>query len=164
MGDKCEAVSSVDGHYHRATVASVNTLMHTITVRFDDSSETEPSEVAMDYVRAVGSSAAHIPKVPDSKRLVKGPSADSVAAAKLAKRAKSTKKKEKAAAAEKVREQVKDKWQQFNKKSSKGKKSIFATPEGASGRVGVGTCGIGGRMTETDERNVSWRNSLPKGE
>jgi len=29
------------------------------------------------------------------------------------------------------------------------KKSIFATPDAANGRVGIGTCGIGGRpMTD----------------
>ena len=33
------------------------------------------------------------------------------------------------------------------------KKSIFKTPENAKGRVGVGTCGVGGRdVTEFDER------------
>ncbi|XP_018026684.1 survival of motor neuron-related-splicing factor 30 [Hyalella azteca] len=50
-------------------------------------------------------------------------------------------------------EEDKQKWQQFTTKSKKlkgvTKKSIFATPETASGRVGIGTCGISGRpMTD----------------
>jgi survival of motor neuron-related-splicing factor 30 len=54
---------------------------------------------------------------------------------------------------EEVRETEKNKWLSFSSKVStkKGvvKKSIFASPENASGRVGVGTCGIGGKpMTE----------------
>ncbi|KAK2705369.1 survival of motor neuron-related-splicing factor 30-like [Artemia franciscana] len=54
-----------------------------------------------------------------------------------------------------AREKEKSKWQSFATKASsklkKGvtKRSIFATPEAADGRVGVGTCGIGGKpMTE----------------
>lgn len=36
-----------------------------------------------------------------------------------------------------------------NKKGGIVKKSIFATPDGPGGRVGVGTCGISGRpMTD----------------
>ena len=33
------------------------------------------------------------------------------------------------------------------------KKSIFKTPENAKGRVGIGTCGVGGKdVTEFDTR------------
>lgn len=46
------------------------------------------------------------------------------------------------------------------------KKSIFATPESTSGRVGVGTCGVGGRpMTEYQmkmEKLKKTITSLPK--
>merc|ERR1712192_98055 len=54
---------------------------------------------------------------------------------------------------EEEREKEKMKWSSFSAKAfgKKGfvKKSIFKTPETADGKVGVGTCGIGGKeMTE----------------
>lgn len=56
---------------------------------------------------------------------------------------------------EEERESEKKKWLAFSTKASKGKKSgikgksIFASPENANGRVGIGTCGISGKpMTE----------------
>ena len=49
---------------------------------------------------------------------------------------------------EQERETEKNKWQNFSNKAfgKKGfvKKSIFKTPENASGRVGIGTCGVSG--------------------
>jgi len=68
---------------------------------------------------------------------------------------KNIKKKERLKELEEEREKDKMKWQSFNNKAYqkhlKGatKKSIFASPDSASGRVGVGTCGVGGKpMTE----------------
>ncbi|KAI1286805.1 Survival of motor neuron-related-splicing factor 30 [Halotydeus destructor] len=59
---------------------------------------------------------------------------------------------------EEEREKDKNKWQQFNQFNKKGKKkgltttagsnkrvSIFASPDGVDGRVGIGTCGISGK-------------------
>nr|CAH8876404.1 unnamed protein product [Trichobilharzia regenti] len=45
-------------------------------------------------------------------------------------------------------EKEKNRWLNFSKKmikTGKTKKSIFASPEALDGRVGVGTCGIGGK-------------------
>lgn len=68
---------------------------------------------------------------------------------------KQLKKQQRLKGLEEEREKEKHKWQQFNYKANnkhlKGavKKSIFASPESVSGRVGVGTCGLGGKpMTE----------------
>ena len=61
---------------------------------------------------------------------------------------KKEKKKERFQKMETEREQEKTKWQNFSSKAfgKKGfvKKSIFKTPENATGRVGIGTCGVGG--------------------
>ena len=61
---------------------------------------------------------------------------------------KKAKKAERYKNMEKEREQEKNKWQNFSNKAfgKKGfvKKSIFKTPENATGRVGIGTCGVGG--------------------
>ena len=55
---------------------------------------------------------------------------------------------------EEEREQDKNKWLNFKTKTSKKAgnikiKSIFASPESVTGRVGIGTCGVSGKpMTE----------------
>lgn len=54
---------------------------------------------------------------------------------------------------EEERETDKNKWLSFHSKASKKpgvrNKSIFASPDNLSGRVGIGTCGISGKpMTE----------------
>ncbi|XP_064482352.1 survival of motor neuron-related-splicing factor 30-like [Ornithodoros turicata] len=78
---------------------------------------------------------------------------------------------------EEDREKEKSKWQEFNSKAfnknKKGqvKKSIFASPESINGRVGVGTCGIGGRPMTEFHHQEKWRKqggtsaalSLPPG-
>ncbi|XP_065175532.1 survival of motor neuron-related-splicing factor 30-like [Sycon ciliatum] len=64
------------------------------------------------------------------------------------------KKKQRLKDMEEAREKEKNKWQSFQKKSyrekggglnTKSKKSIFATPDSIKGKVGVGTCNIGGQ-------------------
>lgn len=84
---------------------------------------------------------------------------------------KQAKKKEKFKQLEEEREKDKARWQSFaNKavhKKFKGttKKSIFTTPDSVNGRVGIGTCGVGGRpMTEYqqfEKVTAKSRNNLP---
>eukprot|EP00051_Salpingoeca_urceolata_P028086 m.484902 g.484902 ORF g.484902 m.484902 type:complete len:267 (-) comp23580_c0_seq1:101-901(-) len=82
-----------------------------------------------------------------------------------AKRKKNAKKKKRREDMDKVAEKTKNKWQSFAKSSvssqaktgfrtgGKKKKSIFASPDAPDGKVGVGTCGIGGKgMTDFHER------------
>ena len=61
---------------------------------------------------------------------------------------KKLKKQERFKQLETEREKEKSKWQNFSTKAfgKKGfvKKSIFKTPENPTGRVGIGTCGVGG--------------------
>lgn len=64
---------------------------------------------------------------------------------------------------EEASEKEKNKWQSFNAKALKTKKggivkkSIFATPEGAVGKVGVGTCGISGRPMTDYVQQEKWK-------
>ena len=46
-------------------------------------------------------------------------------------------------------------------KSNKGrvKKSIFATPDTVQGRVGVGTCGVGGKPMTNYDHQVKWKKA-----
>lgn len=66
---------------------------------------------------------------------------------------------------EEDREKEKNKWQEFNSKAfsknKKGqvKKSIFASPDNVNGRVGVGTCGIGGRPMTEFHHQEKWRKA-----
>jgi len=90
----------------------------------------------------------------------------------LMEREKERKKKKKARWMDKVkeieesREKEKNKWQSFNtkaiSKSKKGtiKKSIFATPDDGRGRVGFGTCGMGGKDMTKNEKVTHWKPSL----
>ncbi|XP_017461484.1 PREDICTED: survival of motor neuron-related-splicing factor 30-like, partial [Rhagoletis zephyria] len=102
-----------------------------------------------------------------------------------AQKRKQQKRKEKLKALEEEREKDKAKWQSFASKviggggkkgsgkssssssfSALKKKSIFATPESVTGRVGVGTCGVGGKpMTEYQmkmEKVKKTATTLPK--
>lgn len=84
---------------------------------------------------------------------------------------KQAKKKEKFKQLEEEREKDKSRWQQFANKAAhkkfKGttKKSIFTTPDSVNGRVGIGTCGVGGRpMTEYqqfEKVTAKGRSNLP---
>ncbi|KAB7493715.1 Survival of motor neuron-related-splicing factor 30 [Armadillidium nasatum] len=65
---------------------------------------------------------------------------------------------------EEAHEADKAKWQAFTTKYGKTKKlrgltkkSIFATPEAANGRVGIGTCGIGGKPMTEYTHAEKWR-------
>jgi survival-of-motor-neuron-related-splicing factor 30 len=48
---------------------------------------------------------------------------------------------------------------QLFSKGSKGvtKKSIFASPEANTGKVGVGTCGVGGKPMTSYHQNEKWK-------
>ncbi|XP_054152472.1 survival of motor neuron-related-splicing factor 30-like [Oppia nitens] len=78
---------------------------------------------------------------------------------------KQQKKKERLKELEEEREKDKMKWQSFaNKaynKNMKGatKRSIFASPDSVSGRVGVGTCGLGGKPMTEFTHQEKWKKS-----
>ncbi|KAG1686694.1 Survival of motor neuron-related-splicing factor 30 [Nymphon striatum] len=82
------------------------------------------------------------------------------------KKKKQQKKAQRVKQMEEEREDEKSKWQQFNAKAfSKNKrghvkKSIFASPESTSGRVGVGTCGIGGKPMTDFQHAEKYKKSL----
>jgi len=88
---------------------------------------------------------------------------DKMAAEREYKKKKAQKKAQRLKQLEEEREVEKNKWQSFNSKvfskTSKGKvkKSIFASPDSVSGRVGVGTCGVSGKpMTQFVHRD-KWK-------
>ncbi|XP_077990396.1 survival of motor neuron-related-splicing factor 30-like [Glandiceps talaboti] len=158
VGSTCQAVYSEDGLYYHAVIDEIHSD-GTVTVTFDSYGNTETVQIST--LKAEDSShgtkrtasEAHLPDTdhPKSKK-------ELIAAQREYKRKKAAKKAQRVKELETQREEEKSKWQDFNSKASNKtkrgivKKSIFASPESVSGRVGVGTCGTGGRpMTQFEQ-------------
>nr|CAG4635153.1 EOG090X0GY1 [Alona affinis] len=151
VGDKCMAPWSNNGQYYDCTIEELSENGG-VSIRFD----------------AYGNSdVTTIDKLKERPRGLEGGMSDKSLAEKLKTKKeqlqkqreylkqKKQKKQVKMKELEEAREAEKNKWQNFNAKALKTKKggivkkSIFATPDGPGGRVGVGTCGISGRpMTD----------------
>ncbi|XP_070534964.1 survival of motor neuron-related-splicing factor 30-like [Ptychodera flava] len=157
VGDTCQAVYSIDGLYYNAIIDDINDNGE-VTVTFDEYGNTEVVQLSTLKVADVKdtdatkrtSTEAHLDKPKSKKELI--------AAQREYKRRKAAKKAQRVKDLETQREDEKSKWQQFNNKTfsktKKGlvKRSIFASPDSVSGRVGVGTCGTGGRpMTQFEQ-------------
>nr|CAG4643585.1 EOG090X0GY1 [Ilyocryptus agilis] len=151
VGDKCMAPWSNNGQYYDCTIEQVS----------------ENGEVSIRFDAYGNSDITTIDKLKERPRGLEGSMSDKSLAEKLKTKKeqlqkqreylkqKKQKKQVKLKELEEAREAEKTKWQNFSAKALKTKKggivkkSIFATPDGPGGRVGVGTCGISGRpMTD----------------
>nr|CAG4646670.1 EOG090X0GY1 [Macrothrix elegans] len=151
VGDKCMAPWSNNGQYYDCTIEALS----------------ESGEVSIRFDAYGNSDVTTIDKIKERPRGLKEGMSDKSLAEKLKSKKeqlqkqreylkqKKQKKMVKMKELEEAREAEKSKWQNFTAKALKTKKggivkkSIFATPEGPGGRVGVGTCGIAGRpMTD----------------
>jgi len=143
-GDKCRAPWSDNHQYYAAKVDEV-LEDGTCSVIFEKYGTTEITQLSLlrPWDEAAEEEAAAAKK-PKTKK-------DLSIAQREYKKKKAQKKAQRLKQMEDEREQDKNKWINFNSKvfskTSKGKvkKSIFATPDSTSGRVGVGTCGVSGR-------------------
>lgn len=161
-GDKCLAIWSEDKNYYDATVDEV-LEDGSCTVTFDDFGNTDVTQVSLlRSVEAAGTKrGASGDAGPDAKKLMS--KKEKLTAEREYKRKKSQKKAQRLKTLEEEREQEKNKWLDFNAKTftktSKGKvkKSIFATPDAVEGKVGVGTCGKGGRPMTTYIHQEKWK-------
>jgi len=158
QGDRCMAPWN-DGRFHPALVDEIIDE-NVCSVVFEGYGQTEVAVLTklLPYVGADESAE------PGSKR--------AMSKKDLLEREKERKKKKKARWMDKVkeieesREKEKNKWQNFNHKaitkSKKGtiKKSIFATPDDGKGRVGFGTCGMGGKDMTESSKIAHWKPSL----
>nr|CAG4652275.1 EOG090X0GY1 [Triops cancriformis] len=147
IGEKCMAKWSNDGKYYPATIEEI-TNDGEVSVRFDAYGNTDITRINLLKERP---SNAEL----DTKKMTQ--SLKNKRAALQQQREYLKKRKQKKQQRMKVledeREKEKNKWQNFATKSTKKKgvikKSIFATTEHITGRVGVGTCGVSGKpMTE----------------
>lgn len=163
VGDKCMALFTEDEQYYEATIDEVQENgMCTIT--FDEYGNTEVTQVILlqpcgESLKRKGDEEGG----PEAKSFMS--KRDQINAQKEYKRKKNLKKQQRMKALDEEREGEKNKWLSFNAKTfgktSKGrvKKSIFATPDASTGRVGVGTCGVGGQKMTTFTHAQKWKKN-----
>ncbi|XP_071480133.1 survival of motor neuron-related-splicing factor 30-like [Diadema antillarum] len=148
VADRCLACWSKDQQYYPATIDQVHED-GTVTVIFDVYENIELKHV---------SKLKDIPEDQREKRPAPDGDSDNRSMSKkqmLAKQREYKKKKQQKKAdrlkqQEQLHEDQKKSWQNFSSKALKGKKgftkkSIFASPDFNEGKVGVGTCGVGGQ-------------------
>ncbi|XP_072944021.1 survival of motor neuron-related-splicing factor 30 [Epargyreus clarus] len=141
IGDKCLAKWRADGMFYDAVVEEIGDDI--LKVKFDGYTTLEV--VSMHDVKAVGNGQKR-PLSGDEGKHGKGYNREYL-------KKKKQKKQQRFKQIEEERESEKNKWLNFHSKASKKagvrSKSIFASPDNLSGRVGIGTCGISGKpMTE----------------
>ncbi|KAK3912644.1 Survival of motor neuron-related-splicing factor 30 [Frankliniella fusca] len=144
-GDKCLAIWSEDGQYYEATIEEI-TNGEDVSVIFDAYQNADVCNINL--LREVSTAA-------DNDKNKKHP----MSKQREYQKKKKQKKLQRFKQLEEDRETEKNKWLAFATKKKGGclKKSIFASPESVSGRVGIGTCGIGGKpMTEFSSAE-KWR-------
>jgi len=154
VGDKCMAYNSTSKRHEEALVHDLLPEGETVVVKFDKSSETDICQLSS----LKPTLANNLPGL-DGKVQYKGKlmsKKEKMIQEREYKKKRNLKKKMKLKEKEAQSEISKNNWQNFHKKvkskSSKGviKKSIFASPAGLQGKVGVGTCGVGDKpMTKT---------------
>ncbi|KAI8776815.1 survival of motor neuron-related-splicing factor 30 [Biomphalaria glabrata] len=159
VGDKCLALWEEDGQHYEALIEEVlgdGTCTVTFT-GWNNSAICPVSQLkAVDHGVKRGAKGGGGVDAKKSKK-------DLIAEQREYKRKKSLKKAQRMQQLELEHETDKNKWLDFNhktfSKTSKGKvkKSIFATPDTVSGKVGVGTCGSGGKPMTSYQHQEKWK-------
>lgn len=158
VGDLCLAPWSEDGKYYEATIDGINEE-GVVNVTFNEYKNTDVTMLSQ------LKSVAKRPASDWAEQKAKKMQVAAVAGSDPNKQREYLKKKkqkklQRFKELEEEREQEKNKWLAFaNKSTKKGviKKSIFATPENANGRVGIGTCGVSGREMTKFSNGEKWR-------
>lgn len=141
ISEKCLAKWKADGMFYEATVEEVGES--NLKVKFDGYSSLET--VSIIDVKSLNSGTKR-PLSGDENKHGKGYNREYL-------KKKKQKKQQRFKQIEEERETEKNKWLTFHTKASRKpgvkNKSIFASPDNLTGRVGIGTCGISGKpMTE----------------
>nr|XP_039255328.1 survival of motor neuron-related-splicing factor 30-like [Styela clava] len=161
VGDPCYAIWSGDGKYHKGVLEEILPESATVAVRFDEFEQPDVCQLTQLKLLADGDKAGLKSKASKRELMIQQ---------REYRKKKNQRKKMRAKEKEAESEISKHKWKEFNKKithkSMKGavKKSIFASPEGLVGRVGIGTCGTADKdMTKYDEgAKYNARHLVPK--
>lgn len=141
IGEKCLAKWRADGMFYEALIEEV--LEDNLKVKFDGYTTLEV--VTLTDIKPLNSGSKR-PHSTDESKHGKGYNREYL-------KKKKQKKQQRFKQIEEERESEKNKWLSFHTKASKKPgvrtKSIFASPDNLTGRVGIGTCGISGKpMTE----------------
>ncbi|KAE8589338.1 hypothetical protein XENTR_v10017534 [Xenopus tropicalis] len=164
VGEKCMAVWSDDGQWYEAEIEEIDEENGTAAITFAGYGNAEVTSLLnlrpVEEGRKAKEDSGNLPM---SKK-------EMIAAQREYKKKKALKKAQRIKELEQEREDQKVKWQQFNNKAySKNKKgqvkrSIFASPESVTGKVGVGTCGIADKpMTQyQDTSKYNVRHLMPQ--
>ncbi|XP_063700225.1 survival of motor neuron-related-splicing factor 30 [Culicoides brevitarsis] len=150
VGDKCQA-KWTDGQYHDATIEAITDdgQVNIIFDNYQNRGETTLKDLRERKVRnEVFQTNSNKRVRPNQKEYLKK---------------KKQKKLERLKGIEESREQEKNKWLSFAAKTSKknpGTKSIFASPDSVTGRVGIGTCGISGKGMTKYVEGEKYRKGL----
>ncbi|XP_067909117.1 survival of motor neuron-related-splicing factor 30 [Heterodontus francisci] len=163
-GDKCMAIWNEDGQLYEAEIEEIDQENGTAAITFSGYGNADVLPLANLKPVEEGNDSEELGgDKPKSKK-------EMVAQQREYKKKKALKKAQRMKELEQEREEQKVKWQQFNNraysKNKKGqvKKSIFASPESVTGKVGVGTCGIADRpMTQyQDTSKYNVRHLMPQ--
>lgn len=164
VGDKCMAVWSEDGQCYEAEIEEIDEENGTAAITFAVYGNAEVTPLLnLKPVEEGRKAKEDSGNKPMSKK-------EMIAQQREYKKKKALKKAQRIKELEQEREDQKVKWQQFNNraysKNKKGqvKRSIFASPESVTGKVGVGTCGIADKpMTQyQDTSKYNVRHLMPQ--
>ncbi|XP_068128284.1 survival of motor neuron-related-splicing factor 30 [Hyperolius riggenbachi] len=164
VGDRCMSVWTEDGQLYEAEIEEIDEENGTAAITFLGYGNAEVTSLLnLKFVEEGRKSKEDSGSLPMSKK-------ELIAAQREYKKKKALKKAQRIKELEQEREDQKVKWQQFNNKAySKNKKgqvkrSIFASPESVTGKVGVGTCGIADKpMTQyQDTSKYNVRHLMPQ--
>ncbi|XP_063616157.1 survival of motor neuron-related-splicing factor 30 [Cydia splendana] len=149
VGDKCLAKYKTDGTLYEATIEEITA--DSLKVKFDGYTSLET--VSVYDVKPVGSGLKRRLSSDESKH-GKGYNREYL-------KKKKQKKQQRFKQIEEERESEKNKWLSFHTKASKKpgvrNKSIFASPDNLTGRVGIGTCGISGQPMTNYTPGEKWK-------
>ncbi|RUS83517.1 hypothetical protein EGW08_008696 [Elysia chlorotica] len=160
IGDKCMALWEEDGQHYEALVEE---LLEDGTCTVTFTGWNNSAICPMYQLKPLDQNLKRGMKAGDRGVDAKKSKKDLQAEQREYKRKKNLKKAQRMKQLEEEHEQDKNKWLDFNhktfSKTSKGKvkKSIFATPESVTGKVGVGTCGSGGKPMTSYQHQEKWK-------
>lgn len=161
VGDECLAMWSEDSQWYDAVIDAI-TDDGLVAVSFEGYGNSDVTKLSMLKERVPGEKRGQHPAslASESDRNKK----KQVEAQRQQARKRKQKKHDRQKLIEEAHEAEKAKWLAFSTKvrgakKLKGvtKKSIFATPDAANGRVGIGTCGIGGKPMTEYTHAEKWR-------
>ena len=147
-GDRCLAKWSKDGQHYSAVVIDMTSGDDKCIVKFESYKETERVSISDLKFNPLSEAEAKLEFEKRAHNEKRKRPAESKEYKKLKALKKEQKYKEKdEASAKEIR-----RWQDFRSKTSKGKmlsakqkRSIFSVPDAIEGKVGVGTCNVGGK-------------------